>query len=81
MNGYWYNSAMTYGVSSSDVELDLKEDRSVYRYQSQVFGQREVELAFKSDATGRYDDLYYTITPKTKRIAGFNINDAESDDL
>lgn len=64
MNGYWYNSAMTYGVSSSDVELDLKDDRSVHRYQSQVFGQREVELAFKSDATGRYDDLYYTITPK-----------------
>ncbi|MDA0117640.1 sphingomyelin phosphodiesterase [Vibrio sp. T11.5] len=63
MEGHWYNSTIEYGVSSSDVELALKDDRNVHRFNTAAFGDRQAELAFKSANTARYDDLYYTITP------------------
>ncbi|NMS37403.1 phospholipase, partial [Vibrio parahaemolyticus] len=52
-----------YGLSAADVELSLKDDRNIHRANTNAFGARETELAFKSDSTARYDDLYYTITP------------------
>ncbi|MDC5805292.1 sphingomyelin phosphodiesterase [Vibrio europaeus] len=64
MKGHWYNSSIEYGVSAADVSLSLKDDRSIHRYNSQSFGERSAELAFKSAKTARYDDLYYTITPQ-----------------
>ncbi|WP_076589560.1 sphingomyelin phosphodiesterase [Vibrio ostreicida] len=64
MEGHWYNSTIDFGVSSSDVELSLKDDRKVHRYTTSSFGERQAELAFKSDNTARYDDVYYTITPQ-----------------
>ncbi|MEX0335220.1 sphingomyelin phosphodiesterase [Vibrio tubiashii] len=64
MKGHWYNSSIEYGVSASDVSLSLKDDRNIHRYNSQSFGERSAELAFKSAKTARYDDLYYTITPQ-----------------
>ncbi|EHK8983685.1 sphingomyelin phosphodiesterase [Vibrio vulnificus] len=63
MRGHWYNSSIQYGVSAADVNLSLKDDRNVHRSPTLAFGEREVELAFKSSATARYDDLHYTITP------------------
>lgn len=63
MEGHWYNSTIEYGVSASDVGLKLQDDRNVHRFDSDSFGDRAAELAFKSAQTARYDDLYYTITP------------------
>lgn len=63
MNGHWYNSSIEYGVSAADVPLSLQQDREVHRFRSDAFGTANTELGFKSDATARYDDLYYTITP------------------
>ncbi|MDC5705429.1 sphingomyelin phosphodiesterase [Vibrio europaeus] len=64
MKGHWYNSSIEYGVAAADVSLSLKDDRNIHRYNSQSFGERSAELAFKSAKTARYDDLYYTITPQ-----------------
>ncbi|MGR5499276.1 sphingomyelin phosphodiesterase [Vibrio sp. DNB22_10_4] len=63
MKGHWYNSTIEYGVSSADVGLVLKEDRDIHRSMTDAFDSG-TELAFKSVKTARYDDLYYTITPK-----------------
>lgn len=68
MNGHWYNSSITYGVSSDDVALSLKDDREIHRYNS-AFNNKDSsntasELAFKSTASARYDDIYYAITPE-----------------
>ncbi|KYN84097.1 phospholipase [Vibrio cidicii] len=63
MNGHWYNSSIEYGVSAADVPLSLQQDREVHRFRSDAFGTANTELGLKSDATARYDDLYYTITP------------------
>ncbi|MGU3845805.1 phospholipase, partial [Vibrio diabolicus] len=63
MEGHWYNSTIEYGLSAADVDLSLKDDRNIHRANTNAFGIRETELAFKSDSTARYDDLYYTITP------------------
>ncbi|OAN11398.1 phospholipase [Photobacterium jeanii] len=63
MKGHWYNSTLEYGVSSADVSLSLKDDRNIHRANTSAFGERQVELAFKSSKTARYDDLHYTITP------------------
>lgn len=48
MRGHWYNSSIQYGVSAADVNLALKDDRNVHRSPTLAFGEREVELAFKS---------------------------------
>ncbi|EDP58933.1 sphingomyelin phosphodiesterase [Vibrio sp. AND4] len=64
MEGHWYNSTIQYGVSASDVAMALKSDRKIHRYNTDSFGTRTTELAFKSDATEGYDDLYYTVTPR-----------------
>ena len=64
MKGHWHNSTIEHGVSAADVTLSLHNDRNVYRFTSQAFGERRAELAFKSVKTARYDDLYYTITPQ-----------------
>ncbi|MCG7491079.1 sphingomyelin phosphodiesterase [Vibrio sp. Of14-4] len=63
MTGHWYNSSIQYGLSSSDVDLSLQDDRDLHRFTTTAFGQRPTELSFKSANTARYDDLYYTITP------------------
>ncbi|HHX8451077.1 TPA: sphingomyelin phosphodiesterase [Vibrio diabolicus] len=63
MEGHWYNSTIEYGLSAADVDLSLKDDRDIHRVNTNAFGIRETELAFKSGSTARYDDLYYTITP------------------
>lgn len=63
MQGHWYNSSIEYGVSASDVDLQLKDDRQIHRSTSLAFGERSAELAFKSVSTARYDDLHYTFTP------------------
>lgn len=64
MAGHWYNSTIEHGVTAADVPLALKDDRNVHRFESTAFGERAVELAFKSESSARYDDLYYTITPE-----------------
>ncbi|GEM74688.1 sphingomyelin phosphodiesterase [Vibrio sagamiensis] len=63
MRGYWYNSAIEFGVSAADVESSLKSDREIHRSETQSFGDLTTELAFKSSSTVMYDDLHYTITP------------------
>ncbi|MBU2895853.1 sphingomyelin phosphodiesterase [Vibrio hepatarius] len=63
MDGHWYNSSIQYGVSSSDLELALRDDREVHRFSTSAFGEHNSELSFKSSKTARYDDLHYTITP------------------
>ncbi len=64
MKGHWYNSSITYGVSADDIALSLKDDREIHRYNSHFSNETSAELAFKSTATARYDDLYYSITPE-----------------
>lgn len=68
MNGHWYNSSITYGVSTDDVALSLKDDSEIHRYISSFGSENsadaKAELAFRSTATARYDDLYYAITPE-----------------
>ncbi|HHK8519055.1 sphingomyelin phosphodiesterase [Vibrio parahaemolyticus] len=63
MEGHWYNSTIEYGLSAADANLALKDDRTIHRSNTEAFGSRSAELAFKSDSTARYDDLYYTVTP------------------
>lgn len=64
MKGHWYSSSIEYGVTAADITLSLKDDRDVHRFDSQAFGESDIELAFKSVKSTRYDDLYYTITPQ-----------------
>ncbi|MGC3836856.1 hypothetical protein ACPSKX_23045 [Moritella viscosa] len=65
VKGYWYKSTLDHGASANDVALNWADDRDTYRYQSQYnSSSNTTEIAFKASATGRYDDIYYTITPQ-----------------
>ncbi|WP_255550648.1 sphingomyelin phosphodiesterase [Moritella sp. 28] len=65
VKGYWYKSTLDHGASANDVALKWADDRDTYRYQSQYnSNSKSTEIAFKASATGRYDDIYYSITPQ-----------------
>ncbi|CZF77923.1 sphingomyelin phosphodiesterase [Grimontia marina] len=64
MTGHWSHSSISYGVSADDVPLHMQNDRNIHRFHTSVFQDRPTELAMKSVATARYDNLYYTITPE-----------------
>jgi endonuclease/exonuclease/phosphatase family metal-dependent hydrolase len=65
VKGYWYKSTLDHGVSTNDVALNWTDDRDTYRFQSQYnSNSKSTEIAFKASATGRYDDIYYSITPQ-----------------
>lgn len=73
LKGTWYNTQITYGASSESTPLSLKDDRNIHRLPSDLSADdSSTEIAFKSTSTARYDDLYYSLTPK-------NVHEAQLD--
>ena len=65
VKGYWYNSTLKHGASSGEFSLRWYDDRDIHREQTQMSQAGDAtELAFKADATARYDDVYYAVTPQ-----------------
>lgn len=65
VKGYWYKSTLDHGASTNDVALNWADDRDTHRYESKYnSNSSSTEIAFKASATGRYDDIYYSITPQ-----------------
>ena len=65
VKGYWYKSTLDHGASANDVALNWADDRDTHRYESKYNSHSSsTEIAFKASATGRYDDIYYSITPQ-----------------
>lgn len=77
VKGYWYKSSLEHSASANDVALSWTDDRETHRYQSQYnSNSSSTEIAFKASATGRYDDIYYSLTPQ--KIDEQPINDADT---
>ena len=77
VKGYWYKSSLGHSASANDVALSWTDDRETHRYQSQYnSNSSSTEIAFKASATGRYDDIYYSLTPQ--KIDEQPINDADT---
>lgn len=65
VDGHWYNSSLKHGASSADFDLTWQDNRDIHRNETQMSqAGTSTELSFKADATGRYDDVYYGITPQ-----------------
>lgn len=66
MEGTWSGSNIQHGFSASDIPLTYYDDRNIHRGYSNYNSQSSepTEVAFKASATKRYDDFYYTLTPK-----------------
>ena len=64
MTGTWSGSTIKHGASGSGFSSPWFTDRSIRRYNTTYLGKAS-EVAFKSEATGGYDDFHYTIHQKT----------------
>lgn len=64
MVGTWTGSDIKHAASGSGFSSPWFTDRTIHRYNTTYLGKAS-EAAFKSEATGGYDDFHYTIHQKT----------------
>lgn len=65
MTGTWIGSDIYHSATGADFNAPWAFDREIHR-QDTNYQLKPTTVAYKATFTGGYDDIYYTITPKTQ---------------